>query len=126
MIRYAYNTQVQPPAPFLLVTLRNPVTGAETSDFPAQLDTAADRTLLPLPVVQALGLPAIGSVPIGGVGGTVEIMTVYAVLLGVHTLPVQLTEVVAHPDEPWVLLGRDILNAHRLLLDGPQLTLVLG
>jgi predicted aspartyl protease len=126
MIRYSYNAQLSPPAPFVLITLRNPVSGDEAKDVPAQLDTAADRTLLPLAVVQALALPAIGSIPIGGVGGTVSIMTVYVVLLGVHTLPQRLIEVVAHPDESWVLLGRDVLNTHRLVLDGSQLALEIG
>ena len=51
MIRYRYLTQLQPPAPFVHVTLRNPVTGAEEHNVPAQLDTAADRTLLPDTVV---------------------------------------------------------------------------
>jgi hypothetical protein len=82
--------------------------------------------LLPLGLVKALGLPATGSVAIGGVGGTVAMMTLYASLLGVHTLPARLIEAVAHAEEKWVLLGRDVLNAHRLLLDGPQLALEIG
>src|SRR5438552_682207 len=104
MIRYAYNQQVEPPAPFVLVTLRNPVTGMERDKVPAQLDYAADRTLLPSDVVQALVLPAIGSLLIGGVGGTVAEMTVYAVSIGVHQLPPRPVEVVSHPNEPWILL----------------------
>jgi hypothetical protein len=123
VIRYGYNSQVQPPAPFVLVTLRHPLTGAEVRDVPAQIDTAADRSLVPLPLVQALALPAIGSLPIGGVGGTIAVMTIYAGMIGIHALPPRLIEVVAHPDELWVLLGRDVLNGHRLLLDGPQRTL---
>src|SRR5262245_48031327 len=126
MIRYTYNAQVHPPAPFVLVTLRNPVSGAELKDVPAQLDTAADRTLLPLALVQALTLPATGSMAVGGVGGTVTTMTMYASLLGVHTLPPCMVEVVAHPDEQWALLGRDVLNALRLFLDGPGLALEIG
>ncbi len=126
MIRYAYNQQLQPPAPFVLITLRNPLTGAETQDVPAQLDPAADRSLVPLKSIASLGLPAIGSIPIGGVGGTVAEMTLYPVEIAIHTLPLLAVEVVAHPEEPWVLLGRDILNFHRLLLDGPQLALEIG
>ena len=53
-------------------------------------------------------------------------MTLYAALLGVHTLPQRLIEVVAHPDESWVLLGRDVLNGLRLVLDGPQLALEIS
>jgi len=32
-------------------------------------------------------------------------------------------EVLANRDEPYVLLGRDVLNRHRIVLDGPQLLL---
>jgi hypothetical protein len=34
--------------------------------------------------------------------------------------------VLASPSEQWVLLGRDVLNAHRLLLDCPSLGLEMG
>jgi hypothetical protein len=57
VIRYQYLPQLQPPAPFVYVTLRNPVNGAEQLNVPAQLDTAADRTLLPDTLVEALALP---------------------------------------------------------------------
>ena len=126
MIRYAYNAQLQPPAPFVRVTLRHHRTGAEAQDVPAQLDTAADRTLLPLTVVQALGLDAIGDLLIGGVGGTVAVMPVYAVQLGIHTLPPTGLEVVTHPNESWVMLGRDVLNAYRMVFDGPNRTLEIS
>lgn len=126
MIRYVYSSQIAPPAPFVLVTLRHPQSGAEVQNIPAQLDTAADRTVLPLAIVQLLGLPALGSLPIGGVGGAVQQMPLYAAFLGIHTLVPELVEVLAHPDESWPLLGRDVLNAHRILLDGPQLALEIG
>jgi hypothetical protein len=41
-----------------------------------------------------------------------------------HDAKPQPREVLA-ADEPWVLLGRDVLNSHRLVLDGPQLILEL-
>lgn len=126
MIRYRYLTQVNPPAPFVHVTLQNPVTGSELRDVPAQLDTAADRTLLPEALVLALGLPQLSTIPIGGVGGDTRMMPTYAVQLAIHNLPVQRVEVVAHPKEKHVLLGRDLLNAHRIVLDGPALALEIG
>lgn len=126
MIRYNYLSQLQPPAPFVYVTLRNPVTGAEQRDVPAQLDPAADRTVLPDTLAQTLVLPQIGTIPIGGVGGIVQTMPCYPVEVAVHNLPAQAVEVVASTGEAWVLLGRDILNAHRLLLDGPRLVVEIG
>jgi hypothetical protein len=126
MIRYAYNTQLQPPAPFVLVTLRHPRSGVEQRDLPAELDSAADRTLVPSAIVQSLALDFTGSITIGGVGGTLSQVAVYLVQLGIHTFPPRLVEVVAHPDEPWVLLGRDVLNAYRVVLDGPGLFLEIN
>jgi hypothetical protein len=120
VIRYNYVTQFNPPAPFVYVTFRNPVSGIQQRDVPAQLDSAADRTLLPDTLVQALSLAQIGAVVIGGVGGITQTMPSYPVQLAIHTLPVLTVEVVASAGEPWVLLGRDVMNAYRVLLDGPQ------
>src|SRR5262245_21759990 len=119
MIRYGYNTQVSPPAPFVLVTLRNPFTGQESPNVPAQIDPPADRTVLPDALVSALGLEFTGSSLFRGFGGVLTRRPLYGVLLGVHTFPPRLIEVLSHPDEPWVLLGRDVLNEIRALLDGP-------
>ena len=123
MIPYAYNTQIFPPAPFVLLTIRHPVTGDFLSGVPAQIDSAADRTVLPLSIAEAMKLHSIGNVLIGGVGGTLIAMPSYAVLLGVHTLAERLGEVIAHPEESWILLGRDVLNSLRIVLDGPRMVL---
>jgi hypothetical protein len=120
MIPYGYNTQVNPPAPFVLVTLRNPMTGEERTGVPAQFDTAADRSVLPAALVGALGLEPTGSGLFQGFDGPIARKPLYGVLLGVHTFPPRLVEVLAHPDERWILLGRDVLNEIRCLLDGPS------
>ncbi len=126
MIRYGYLTQLTPPAPFVKVVLRNPVTGAELGDLPAQLDTAADRTIVPEALVKALALPQVGAVQLGAFGGAIYTAPVYAALLGVHDFQVNALKVAAHADEDWVLLGRDVLNSFRVVLDGPQLALDIG
>jgi len=126
VIRYRYLTQVDPPAPFVHITLRNPVSGSELRDVPAQLDTAADQPLLPEALALALGLSQLSTTRIGTVGGAMQMLPTYAVLLGIHDLPGQRVEVVAHLKETHVLLGRDVLNAHRIVLDGPQLALEIG
>jgi hypothetical protein len=47
-------------------------------------------------------------------------MPSYPVQLAIHTLPALTVEVVASAGEPWALLGRDVMNAYRMLLEGPQ------
>ncbi|HLN31496.1 MAG TPA: hypothetical protein VK395_27390 [Gemmataceae bacterium] len=126
MIRYAFLAQLDPPAPFVNVVVRNLATGAELRDLPAQLDTAADRTVLPESLVGLLGLPQVGTLKLGGFGGATFTLPVYPILLGLHDLPAQPFKVAAHAEESWILLGRDVLNSFRVLLDGPQLALEIG
>jgi hypothetical protein len=123
MARYRYAAEFKPPAPFVQVTLRNPTTGEQRRGIPAQMDTAADRTVLPEAVGLSLHLNRIGEMLVGGFGGTVTVVPLYGVLLGVHTFPPRSIEVIVHPEEQWVLLGRDVLNQLRALLDGPATAL---
>ncbi len=126
VIRYLYNMQVQPPAPFVLLSLRNPADGRELRGVPAQIDSAADLTVMPDQTVQALGLSETGRTLIAGLGGTTFSARAYVVHLGVHDFPTQPVKVVSSADEPWVLLGRDVLNSRRFVLDGPGLALEVG
>jgi hypothetical protein len=84
------------------------------------------RTVLPMPIVDALGLLPVDEILVAGIGGLRYAVRTFAVRLAVHDLPAVLVEVMAHADEPWILLGRDMLNAHRILLDGPQSFLEIG
>lgn len=126
MIRYRYVTQANPPAPFVYVTLRNPVSGAELQNIAALLDSAADQTVVPAALVVNLGLNQLGTVAIAGVCGNVQSWPFYGAQLSIHNLPMHNLEVVGHPKQLQVLLGRDVLNSYRIVLDGPQLALEIG
>ena len=122
MIRYRYtNIHPQFPAPLVHVSLRPPTGGGiELQDLPAQIDTAADRTVIPAKTIRQLPLIPLDRLTIGGLGGTFVDLPSYLVTLEVRMLRPLTLEVVAIEDEPWVLLGRDVLNQFRVLLDGPQ------
>ena len=125
MIRYSYNQQIQPPAPFVIIRLVNAADGRAFENVPAQVDHGADRSVLPSNLVDDLGLAQMGVAEIGGLGGKVQELPTYVVLVGIHDLPPRPCKVLSC-HEPWVLLGRDILNDHRILLDGPQVSLEIG
>jgi hypothetical protein len=57
---------------------------------------------------------------IGGLGGITYTLPTYVVLVSVHDLAPVPVKIVASSDEQWILLGRDVLNALRLTLDGPK------
>jgi predicted aspartyl protease len=126
MIRYRYNQQVSPPAPFIHVAVRRPGDEASVRDLPAQIDTAADMTVIPWRIVEELQLLQHDEIETLGFGGHVASATSFLVQLQIHQLEPVAVEVVADRDEPYVLIGRDVLNRHRVVLDGPQLILEIG
>jgi hypothetical protein len=125
-IRYGYQHALRIPAPFVNVTPRNLQGTEELLNQPAQVDTGADRTVLPMALVDELKLLPVDEITVGGLGKSQHSVRTYAVYLGVHDLPAALVEVMGYPGEPWILLGRDVLNSLRLLLDGPRLVLEIG
>ena len=120
MIRVPYNVQMLPPAPLVRVHLCSPKAGSNVLELPAQIDTGADRSLVPLAILNQLNLTPLKQILIAGVGGRVQTMPVYGVLLSVVTLTEHLVSVLGHAEEPWIILGRDVLNHHRMVLDGPN------
>ncbi len=126
MVRFRYVEDVTPPAPFVQVTLRRPDRSQEVGLLLAQVDSGASRTVLPARIVEDLGLIEVDRIPLMGLGGNVIIMPTFLVQVEIRQLVPLTVEVVANSNEPFVLLGRDVLNHFRLLLDGPNLTLEIG
>lgn len=123
MIRYNYNQQIAPPAPVVHVTIRSPHQETAVSETPALLDTAADITVLPARVAEELHLIPLDEVPIGGFDGHVTWVPTFLVQLALRHGTPRTIRIVASRDEPYILLGRDVLNFHRVILDRPQLRL---
>jgi hypothetical protein len=72
-------------------------------------------------VVEALGLVEDGRLLVQGFAGEVVELPVFLVEVQVHDLAGILVRALLGRHEPHLLLGRDVLNAHRIVLDGPQL-----
>ena len=121
MIRYLYAPELNPPAPFVRVSVRCSLKKNSIESCNAQIDTAADRTVLPGRIVQALNLPERGVLRFQGFGSQVLHIPCYLVEVSIHDLPPVEIMAILGESELFILLGRDVLNFHRLLLDGPNL-----
>lgn len=119
--RAAYSTRYDPPAPVLPIRVTRGG-GGRSLALAGLVDTGADVTVLPESVVMRLSLPRVGTVRIAGVVGHAR-APVHAAMLEVAGRAA-LFEVIALSDE--AILGRNVLNALRLVLDGPQLALEVG
>jgi len=122
-MRYNYNRQLTPPAPFVHVRASAPASGKAVEQIAAQLDSAADRSVIPWSVVEALQLPQLDELPALGFGGHLLSVPTFLVQLTVRSCTPITVEAFASREEPYVLLGRDVLNHFRVLLDGPNLVL---
>jgi hypothetical protein len=115
-------TRFDPPAPLALVTLRDLGTGTILSDVPMLLDSGADVTLVPQAAVNQLGVAVIpdSQYELKGFDGSTSFAPVVRLGLGFcgRTFRGQFLLI----DQEWGILGRNVLNAVPLLLDGPHLT----
>jgi hypothetical protein len=111
-----------PPAPLAWVDLRSRATGIVWSSVPMLIDSGADVTLIPQAALEHLGIAAVpdkGYELIGfdGAASIARIVHVESVFCR-RTFRGQFLLA----DQQWGIIGRNILNAASLLLDGPNMT----
>jgi hypothetical protein len=112
--------QYDPPAPVAYVTLRHPATNASIFDVPMLLDTGADVTLLPRERIEQLGVSNVENkiYEVEGFDGGIKL--VEAVEMEMVFLGRKFKGKFLVIDQPMGILGRNVLNAVALLLDGPR------
>ena len=117
-----YDTErFDPPAPLAQVTLRDLENRAIQSDVPMLLDSGADVTLVPQTVVDSLGVEIVPDrqYELVGFDGSMSLAPVVRLelLFCGRTFRGQFLVI----DRAWGILGRNVLNAVPIVLDGPSL-----
>jgi predicted aspartyl protease len=110
----------EPPAPVAYVTLRNPATGVLLSNVPMLIDTGADVTVLPSTAVEQLGVAAEEDSELEIQAFDGEIRRLKLARLDRFVLDKRFAGEYLLIDRPIGVLGRNILNNIRILLDGPH------
>lgn len=119
--RYRYAQEVSPPAPFVYVSISRPDdSGPIADDVPAQVDSASDYTILPEALIEQLGLAQVGQLAVKGFSGVFRKAPTYLVLSGLKNRERFRIRVLGDRNEPWTIVGRDVLNRFCILLDGPN------
>jgi hypothetical protein len=118
--RFPYSPAKAPPVPAVILTLSSPDGSRTVSGVSAHLDTAADQTVVPLPILTQLGLQPFHFATAQGFGGTAYRLGLYQVGLDIPGVARLVLSVLGHSNEPFLLLGRDVLNLFRITFDGPN------
>jgi len=120
-VKYESETH-DPPAPFLSVRVTHPLYHERFIEIPAKVDSGADVIAIPVEAVNQLGLQKAGSLTVAGFNGQAVQVVLYAVRIELPTNKAVRMTALTIPSN-YVLVGRDVLNSLRVLLDGPELTL---
>ncbi len=125
MIRSPYSSALHPEAPIVGVFVGHPNRPSQAITLDAQLDTGADRSVIPLDAVNQLRLRRLRTSQAVVVGGGMIVIPIYEVTISIPGVMDFVIEAAAG-DEPHILLGRDVLNALHTHLDGPGRMLTLS
>ena len=109
-----------PPAPVAYVALRNSATGAVLPNVPMLIDTGADATLLPSDAIEKLEVDAEEDANFEVQVFDGQIKRLKSVKLELYFLDKKFVGEYLLIDQPMGILGRNILNNIRILLDGPR------
>lgn len=111
-----------PPAPVLRVQLCVPDQAPQQRMYTALVDTGADGTMVPLALLEQVGVPVSHMVTVRAhIGDSVYRASVYQVDLIINDL-IRLpgVDVVSDVWGEEIILGRNTLNKLRLFLNGPD------
>jgi hypothetical protein len=117
---FLYRTDETPPVPSVRVNIGNLSGSSILHDLDVAVDSGASRTIVPESIIQQLQSAPVAHREMEGIGGFRIIMPIHQIWLIIHGFSAVAVDVAADPFESVILLGRDVINEHILLLDGPN------
>jgi predicted aspartyl protease len=116
---HPYLDTYYPPMPALEIRLGYPEEALILGPLTAIVDTGADGTLIPQSLIDAIGAPFVDDVRVRSHWGEWRSMQLFTVDVGIGRFRLPAVEVVGDDQGKEIVLGRNVLNCLRLLLDGP-------
>jgi len=118
-----YSHEYSPPAPSLRIRVLRPLSD-RSLELDAKLDTGADMTVLPQSAIEELRLIPAGRVSVSSFDGRKAWRYTYFINISFDDTEFRMVEVIGDKRRD-ALLGRDILNKLKIVLDGKNLSFSL-
>jgi predicted aspartyl protease len=119
-MNYRYSRNYYPPAPIVDVAFINVTENLKTESLPAFIDTGADGTIVPIEFLLQIEAPDTEKTVIRSPWGEEHEVSLFLVNMQLADLTIQEIEVVGDEISNEIILGRDVLNRLRVLLNGPE------
>lgn len=121
-MKFSYTPAYTPPAPIVELWLGAPEATPVVGPLAALLDTGSDGTLIPTRYLRAIpSLTPVDRKRLRSQWGEPRLVRLYLVDVEVAGFRLPDIEVVADTVGDEVVLGRNVLNRLRIILDGPKL-----
>jgi hypothetical protein len=117
--KFDYSHTTFPPSPSMKIVLQTFDEGLSSSSLTAIVDTGADASFVPLPILESINAPLGEPLRARSLWGEWEQFSTYVVDIQIGDLIFPSLEVLGYSGEE-LILGRDVLNKLWLGLDGPQ------
>ncbi len=117
---YPYSYSYYPSAPVIEVTFITAAENLQVGPLPALLDSGADGTIVPVSYLNEIQAPSTVEMNIRSQWGERHQVLLYLVDAKIGGLMLPGIEVVGDEISDEIVIGRDILNRLRVLLDGPK------
>jgi predicted aspartyl protease len=118
-MKYPYDAEYDPPCPAIQIRLHNSEDDLSGNEETALIDTGSDGTLVPLTYLRQILAPALVDTRIRSHWGEWRSVQLFAVDLEFDHERLPNVFVVGDDQGDSIILGRNVLNKLRLLLDGP-------
>lgn len=115
---YPYSTHYFPAAPVVQVTLGSPGAAPSLGPFEALIDTGADGTMIPITYLREVRATKVDQAILRSQWGERRTITMYAISLTIGTTTLSAVSVIGDTIGDELILGRNVINRLRLLLDG--------
>jgi len=121
-MKHAYSRNYAPSMPTLEIRLSVPGSAPITKVLKAIIDTGADGTIAPSKYLTQFQSLETDQIWLGSYWGEQRLVLAYALDIHIGSLVLPAMRVASDPKSKELILGRDVLNKLRLLLDGPAET----
>jgi len=115
-----YDNSYDPPAPVLRVKIKRPLSNL-SMEILAKLDTGADITVVPQEIIEKLRLVPVSRISVSSFSGQRIFKYSYFADIEIQKYNFSMVEIIGGRRKN-MLLGRNILNKLKIILDGKKLT----